>query len=121
MATKKTTTAADENAILAEETAVILPAEENATPSDETQSDGDSAGFCVYIGPTILGVIQSGTVYTGNVKNALASIAPAVERYPEIAHLVVSGDTLPVDRIKVKRPGNLLYVYYHQLISGKKK
>lgn len=116
MATKKTTTAADESAISAEETAAILTAEENAT-----QPDGNSAGFCVYIGPTILGVIQSGTVYTGSVKNALATIAPAVERYPEIAHLVVSGDTLPVDRIKVKRPGNLLYVYYHQLISGKKK
>ena len=39
---------------------------------------------------------------------------------PLIAQLVVDGETLPVDRIKVKTPGNLLYVTYHKLAAGKK-
>ena len=33
------------------------------------------AGFCVYIGPTILGIIQNGTIYQGNKKQALNSRA----------------------------------------------
>lgn len=121
MATKKTAAAAEEVVLPVEEAAVTTPAGENATPTDEKQPDGNAAGFCVYIGPTILGVIQSGTIYPGDREKALAAIAPAVELHPTIAHLVVTGDTLPEDRIKVKTPGNLLYVQYKQLASGKKK
>lgn len=80
--------------------------------------EAQKVGFCVYLGPTILGVIQHGTVYSGTKEAALASISPAVQRYPLIATLMVTGDTLPVDCIKVKTPGNLLYVTYHKLVSG---
>ncbi len=79
--------------------------------------EAQQAGFCVYLGPTILGVIQHGTVYSGTKEAALASISPAVQRYPLIAPLMVTGDALPADRIKVKTPGNLLYVNYHKLVS----
>lgn len=84
------------------------------------KSDGKSAGFCVYLGPSIRGVIQSGTVYRGNKSAVLKEIAPALERYPLIASLIVTGDTLPVDRIKVKTAGNLLNVNYKKLASSKK-
>lgn len=75
-------------------------------------------GFCVYIGPTITGVIQSGTIYRGNKQEVLASLALAIKKIPLIKTLVVSSETLPEDRIKVKTPGNLLYVNYHKMISG---
>lgn len=120
MATKKTAAAVDEAELPVEESAAASAAE-TTTPTGEKKPDGNAAGFCVYLGPTILGVIQSGTIYPGDREKALAAIAPAVERYPTIAHLVVTGDTLPEDRIKVKTPGNLLYVHYRQLASGKKK
>ena len=63
------------------------------------------AGFCVYIGPTIMGVIQNGTIYQGNKKQALNSreLAPVVQQYPLAAALVV------------KQPGNLLNLKYQQL------
>lgn len=80
----------------------------------------EASGFCVYLGPTMMGVIQRGTIYPGSRKDILASLAPAIEKHPLIESLVVSDDTLPVDRIKVKTPGNLLYVNYHKLASGKK-
>lgn len=76
------------------------------------------AGYCVYIGPTVPSVIQSGTVIPGDPEKARAAYASAVEREPLIATLIVSGQTLAADRIKVKTPGNLLYVNYRKL-SGK--
>ena len=75
-------------------------------------------GFCVYIGPNIAGVIQSGMIYRGTRKEVLASVANVTEKHPLVASLIVTGDTLAQDRIKVKTPGNLLYVNYHKLASG---
>lgn len=87
------------------------------TRSAEPRKPTKDAGFCVYIGPTILGVIQNGTIFQGTKNGVLASVK-ATEKYPLVATLIVSDDTLPVDRIKVKTPGNLLYVNYHKLLSG---
>lgn len=77
------------------------------------------SGFCVYLGPTITGVIQSGTVYRGTKEQVLKNISPAVEKYPLIKTLVVSEKTISEDRIKVKTPGNILFVNYNKLMSGK--
>ena len=78
------------------------------------------ADTCVYLGPTMMGVIQRGTIYRGSRKEVLDSLAPVIEQHPLIASLVVSDETLPTDRIKVKTPGNLLYVNYHKLAKGMK-
>lgn len=83
--------------------------------------DAKSAGFSVYIGPTILGVIQSGHVYDVSREDALKALAPIVKERPLIAALVVDGATLADDRIKVKTPGNLLFVQYKRLASGEIK
>lgn len=80
----------------------------------------DTGGFCVYLGPTMMGVIQRGTIYRGGRKEVLDSLAPVIDQHPLIASLVVSDETLPADRIKVKTPGNLLYVNYHKLAKGMK-
>lgn len=91
-----------------------------AKKSAVVQKPAVEVGFCVYIGPTIAGVIQSGTIIRGAKKEVLKSVANTTERYPLVASLIVTGDTLAQDRIKVKTPGNLLYVNYHQLMSGTK-
>ena len=81
-----------------------------------------SAGFCVYIGPTIPGMIQSGHVFDGSRAKVLnGEIANIVEKRPLVASLLVDGLTLAVDRIKVKTPGNLLFVNYKKLASGENK
>lgn len=89
-----------------------------AVPAPEQKPTLKSAGFCVYIGPTIPGVIQSGHVYGGSRDEALKTIAPIVEKRPLVAALLVDGSTLAVDRIKVKAPGNLLFVTYKKLAAG---
>ena len=67
-----------------------------------------------------MGAIQRGTIYRGNRKEVLDTLAPVIAQHPLIASLVVSDETLPADRIKVKTPGNLLYVNYHKLVAGMK-
>ena len=54
-----------------------------------------SAGFCMYIGPSIVGTIQQARI--------------------------LYGDQVSEARIKVKTPGNLLYVNYHKLADRRKK
>ena len=95
-------------------------AEEPKAPKKTKKPDGKAAGFCVYLGPSIRGVIQSGAVYRGGKADVLSELAPALERYPLIASLIVTGDTLPEYRIKVKTAGNLLNVNYKKLASGRK-
>lgn len=113
MAVKKATAATGE-------TGAAQATEQTAAPVKK-KAGGKTAGFCVYIGPNITGVIQSGTVYPGTREQALKTIAAAVEARPLIASLVVDGLTHPTDRIKVKTPGNLLYVNYRKLASGESK
>lgn len=80
----------------------------------------DGAGFCCYIGPNILGVVQGNTIMPGSVADAKKALAPAIEKYPLIRSLIVDGNDLAEARVKVKTPGNILYVNYHRLVSGKK-
>lgn len=93
--------------------------EPKASKKTTKKPDGKAAGFCVYLGPSIRGVIQSGTVYRGSKTDVLRELAPALERHPLIASLVVTGDTLPEERIKVKTAGNLLNVNYKKLATGR--
>ena len=80
-----------------------------------------SAGFCMYIGPSIVGTIQQARILYGDKQAALTQISAAVEKYPLIASLVIPGDQVSEARIKVKTPGNLLYVNYHKLADRKKE
>ena len=75
-----------------------------------------NGGFSVYIGSSIRGVIQCGTIFGCTRDNAIHGVeSSAVEKYPLIAELIVSGETLAQDRIKVKTSGNLLHKYYTDL------
>lgn len=80
---------------------------------------GKPASFCVYIGPSIRGVIQSGTIYGKSLEETKLFLAPAIKKYPLIGKLISTDKTIAEDRIKVKTAGNLLNVYYTKLASGK--
>lgn len=76
--------------------------------------------FFIYLGPSIRGVIQKATLYEGTRPEVEALLAFAIEKYPRIKSLLVSGDTLPYDRVKVNTPGNFLYEEYRKLNAGLK-
>lgn len=103
------------------ETAENAPAVTAVTKKSKAKKTvGKTDGFCVYLGPSIRGVIQSGTVYPMAKEQAVIKLSSAVEKYPLVAQLIVPDDTLAEDRIKVKTDGNLLNVLYKKLASGKK-
>jgi len=83
----------------------------------EIRTEKSETGFCVYIGPTIVGLIQNGTIYQGSKKELMASpeLAPVMQKYPLAADLLISGERLAVSRQLLKQPGNLLHNKYKQL------
>lgn len=87
-------------------------------PAKKGKAGSAAAGFYCYIGPSITGLIQHGTIYRGSRNAALSAAAAAIERNPLIKTLIVSGDRLPEARLKVKKPGNALYKNY-QRVAGK--
>ena len=80
--------------------------------------DRAAAGFFCYIGPSIGGLIRHGAIYRGTRRAALTAAAAAIEQYPLVKTLIVSGDKLPAARLKAKRPGSALYQNYQRL-AGK--
>lgn len=88
-------------------------------PAPRKKAGGNASGFYCYIGPSIRGVIQTGTVYVGTREDALSAAQRAVELAPLIKTLIVPGDTLADDRIKVKTPGTALYQNYRRVLRGK--
>lgn len=76
-----------------------------------------TAGFYCYIGPSITGLIQNGAIYRGTRKTALSAAAAAIDKFPLVKTLIVSGDRLPEARLKVKKPDNALYKNYQRILG----
>lgn len=83
--------------------------------TERRQHEVNNSGFYIYIGPTIRGVIQNGAIYRGTRAEAVEKAASAIEKYKLVKSLIVSGDALPVARLRLKEPGNAFYVNYRKL------
>lgn len=88
---------------------------ETANPANHEKAGGPPSGFYMYIGPTLKGLIRSGTIYRGDKAHALEEARRAIEAQPLVKTLIVTGDYLPEARLKVKTPGNALYVNYRKI------
>lgn len=86
------------------------------TPEPRVERSTADSFYC-YIGPSITGLIQHGAIYRGTRKKAMTAAAAAIEKYPLIKTLIVSGDKLPEARLKVKKPGNALYKNYQRILG----
>jgi len=62
----------------------------------------------VYVGPTVQGVAQNGSIYTGTRSAVLARFSAAAERYPQICDLIVRDTEVADARKKIKKGGNAL-------------
>lgn len=76
------------------------------------------ANYYVYIGPTIWSAIQRNSIFVGSFSEVTQKLAMAIEKYPPIAQLLVSGDELSEARRMIKQPGNRLYEVYRRFING---
>lgn len=73
--------------------------------------------YCVYLGPTIRGVVQNATIYPGSVEEVAKQLESQIARFPRIKALLIPAETLSVDRVKIKTPGNRLYEEYRRFIK----
>ena len=95
------------------EKAVKAAEPEKVTPKKEAVKK--AASFFMYLGPSITGVIQKGTIYSADDVERLT--AAAIERFPRIKALIVSDETIVEDRINVTKPGTRLYNEYKKLVA----
>ena len=93
--------------------------EKKDTPKKEAPKK--EASFFMYLGPTIQGVIQNASIFTGTRKKVEKLLADQIGKYPRIKTLLISGETIAEDRINVIKPGTRLYVEYHRLVNELKK
>ena len=79
--------------------------------------NNDAPRFCVYLGPSIRGAIQYGTVIQGTHKEAVELHAQLIERFPPVRNLIIPGEMLSEARVKIKTSGNALYEYKRNLTA----
>lgn len=72
----------------------------------------------VYLGPTIRGVIQNGSIFTGTEEEIANILKDATGRYPNIAKLVVDYTEVAEVRNKIKNGVNSYAVAYKSLTGG---
>lgn len=106
---------------------VSTPAMDEAAPvkpeslkegAPAAKAEPDTSGFYCYIGPNLAGLLQHGAIFRGSREDALQAAANAVQQYPVVKTLIVSGDALPDARVQVKTPGNALYVNARRLAGN---
>ena len=88
-----------------------------ANTAKKDAPESRSAGFCAYIGPTIMGVIQTGTIYQGNFYAARRQAADAIKKYPLIERLIIPGEQLPDVKAKFAAGGSYLNNIYQRLVK----
>ena len=77
------------------------------------------SGIYCYIGPNLAGLMQSGKVFRGTRAEVLKEAAEAIEKYPLVKTMIVSGEELALSRMKVKTPGNALYKNYQRIAASR--
>lgn len=76
-------------------------------------------GVFIYLGPSIRGVIQKGSIYRGTRESVLSSLAFAIEKYPKIERLIVADNEIVSAKQKIAVGGNSLSNAYRELSDTK--
>lgn len=88
-----------------------------AVKKAKTQKREETPDFCAYIGPTIRGVVPSGTLFPYTRAELLEKMSGVCADYPELRHLVIEGKRLAQARKEIQRTGTLLHTKYAALLA----
>lgn len=97
------------------ETVVEHP--ETAAAPETGKKRRRSNEFWCYIGPNLTHFIQTGTIFRGTREEALEAAKDAIEKYPLVKSLIVSGENLQTARIDVKTKGTALHKLYNKVAA----
>ena len=91
--------------------------------SNNTVKDtsANSTGVSVYIGPSIKGVIQHGTIIVGTPAEAIKDpmVQIALQKRPDIKTFIVNATESMDAKKRMKTPGDKLYKAYNDILRGK--
>ena len=92
-------------------------AAETAAPpqTSREKAGGPPSGFYMYIGPTLRGLIRSGTIYRGDRAHVQEEAPNVIEAKTLLETLFDTGDYRPVCRLSFQTPGNALDVNYRKI------
>ena len=76
-------------------------------------------GVFIYLGPSIRGIIQKGSIYRGTRESVLSSLAFAIEKHPQIERLIVADNEIVSAKQKIAVGGNSLSNAYRALSDTK--
>ena len=79
-------------------------------------------GIFVYIGPSVRGIIQNGSIFRGDRSSVLKKNASAIEFCPKIERLIVADAEIMSAKKKLKEGGNSISIAFAaviQKINGK--
>ncbi len=68
-----------------------------------------------YIGPNLRGLLRTGQMFRGGRAEAYEAAKNAIEKYPQVKTLIVSGDAFPSARLRLLERGNALRASYDAL------
>ncbi|MBQ8208113.1 MAG: hypothetical protein IJZ89_05210 [Clostridia bacterium] len=74
-------------------------------------------GIFVYIGPSIRGVIQNGSIFRGTKDEVLEKNSAALAFCPKIERLIVSDSEIMSAKKKIKEGGNSVSIAYRAVIE----
>jgi hypothetical protein len=110
-------TAGGERPAIAEARDPATDTPDRASSAAPVETSARESGVAVYIGPTIHGKIQKGTVFKGGMREATELYAAAIEQYPAIVRLIVSGERLAAARNDINMKRGLAYKHYKELVN----
>lgn len=85
--------------------------------SKKSKNPVDENGIYVYIGPSIRGIVQTGSIFRGSREDVELKLSSAIDKYPKIKRLLVKDVDLADARAKIQTSGNGLNTAYNALLS----
>ncbi|MBE6537939.1 MAG: hypothetical protein E7671_00550 [Ruminococcaceae bacterium] len=77
----------------------------------------EKSGIYVYIGPSIRGVIQNGSIFAGTREEALKKNSAAIEFCSKIERLIVADSDIMSAKKKIKEGGNTVSLAYRAVVE----
>lgn len=98
---------------------------ESAVTAAKPRKDTEKAvaisdGIFMYLGPSIRGVVQSGSIYRGTREQICDALAPAIKKFPEIEKFVFADAEIATARKQIRATGNHLNQLYGNLAAKAK-
>ena len=88
-----------------------------AVKKAKTHKQDAPPDFCAYIGPTLRGIVQTGTLFHCSRTELLDRMNTVCVKHPEFSYFVVCGKDLAGARKTINQPGTLLHSKYAAMFA----